>query len=101
MKKIILAKIFAILMLAFALLDNPYGYYQILKWIICGFTAYLAYLAYKNDETAWTWIFGIIAILFNPIAPIYLNREIWSVIDVAVVIIIFISLFQKKLNSFR
>ena len=39
-------KILAMVLLFGALLNNPYGYYQFLRWaivIIAGYTAYVAY----------------------------------------------------------
>jgi len=93
---ITIVKIVAIPMLLWALADNPYGYYQILRWVICGLTGYSAFLAYKNDKDAWTWIFGITAVLFNPIAPIHLPRDTWSFIDLIAAAIIFTSIFRQK-----
>lgn len=86
-------------MLLWALVDNPYGYYQILRWLICGLTGYSAYSANDHGKNAWTWIFGIIAVLFNPIAPIHLSRELWMVIDIIVAAIIFTSLFILKYRN--
>jgi hypothetical protein len=93
---IIVVKIIAILMLFWALAHNPYGYYQILRWVIACVTGYSAYMAYEQGKTTWVWIFGIIAVLFNPIAPIYLARETWSVIDLIVAAILFASIFKLK-----
>lgn len=83
-------------MLFGALADNSYGYYQILRWVICGVTGYSAYLAYENKRNVWTWIFGIIAVLFNPISPIHLDRETWSIINIIIAAIIFTSIFKMK-----
>lgn len=99
MQPIIIVRIIAILMLLWALADNPYGYYQILRWVIAGVTGYSAYLAYEQGKTAWAWIFGITAVLFNPIAPIHLARETWSAIDLIVAAIIFASIFKLKVAS--
>ncbi len=93
---ITIAKLIAIIMLFGAFADNPYGYYQILRWVICGLTGYLAYLAYEGDQNTWTWIFGFTAVLFNPIAPIHLPRDTWSVIDLIAAAIIFTSIFKMK-----
>lgn len=93
---IAIIKIIAILALFWGLTYNPYFYYQIQRWFICILTAYCAYNAYETHKVSWLWIFGIIAVLFNPIAPIYLNREIWSVIDVITAVMIFISIFKIK-----
>jgi hypothetical protein len=53
-------------------------------------------MAYEQGKTAWAWIFGIIAVLFNPVAPIYLARETWSVIDLIVAAILVASIFKLK-----
>ena len=92
-------KIIVILMLFLALADNPYGYYQILRWVVAGIAGYSAYLAYENKNRLWTWIFGIVAILFNPIAPIYLDRETWSVINIIVAGIFFIAIIKNRSNN--
>lgn len=92
-------KIIAIVMLFWTLADNPYGYYQILRWVVFGTAGYSAYLAYENKQAPWTWIFGIITILFNPIAPIYLDRGTWSVIDIVVAVILLVSIAKKVTNK--
>ncbi len=88
-------KIIAILFLLGALRDNPYGYYQFLRWVILGVGGYLAYLAYNSGRKTWTGIFGVIALLFNPIIPFYIQRDTWQLIDVIVAVIFFISIFYK------
>ncbi|MHA1675908.1 MAG: DUF6804 family protein [Candidatus Njordarchaeales archaeon] len=94
-------RITAALMLLFALGAHPYAYYQLLRWVVCSVTGYGAFLAYKQKRNEWAWIFGIIAILFNPIVPFYLSREIWSLLDIGVSSIILISLFFFKIKQPR
>jgi uncharacterized membrane protein len=94
-------KIIAIVMLFIALADNPYGYYQILRWVVAGVAGYSAYLAYKDKNKLWTWIFGIVAVLFNPIAPIYLDRETWSVINIIVAGIFLVDIIKNHSNKSR
>jgi len=86
-------KIVAILFLLGALADNPYGYYQFLRWAILIIGAYSAYLAHNTGKKVWVWVFGIIAVLFNPIIPFTFQRGTWQIIDVVVAIIFFTSLF--------
>jgi hypothetical protein len=93
---ITIIKVIAVLVLFGGLADNPYFYYQIQRWFICGLTSYCAYKAYEKHNISWAWIFGVIAVLFNPIAPIYLNREMWSMIDVATAVILIVSLSKVK-----
>ncbi len=88
-------KVLAILFSFGALGDWSYGYYQLLRWVILAVGGYSAYIAYKSENKTWAWIFGVIAVLFNPIIPFYFSRETWQPINIAVGIIFFISLFSK------
>ena len=85
-----------ILIMLGAFADNPYSYYQFLRWTTAIASFYLAYLAYENKRVSWTWTFVIIGILFNPIVPFYLAREAWQFFNLAVAIIYFVSLFKFK-----
>jgi len=66
--------IIAAIMLLGSLARWPYGYYQLLRFVVCGVSVYVAYVAYKWQKIWATWLFGIIAVLFNPIIPIHLSR---------------------------
>ena len=71
----------------------PYGYYQLLRFVVCGSGAYIAIISSDSEKKWLTWLFGIIAFLFNPLIPIHLTREIWQVIDVICALIFFVILF--------
>lgn len=92
-------KILAIIILLGALGDNSYSYYQFLRWAILAIGVYSAYTIYKLGNNTWAWIFGIIAVLFNPIIPFTFQRETWQIIDVVVAIIFGISLFNKNVKN--
>ncbi len=94
--KVLIFNFIPIIMLLFALIDNPYGYYQILRWVVMLSAGYTAFILYERKDEAWTWIFVGIAILFNPIIPIYLSREIWSVIDVIAAVLFGINMWLLK-----
>ena len=59
----------------------PYGYYQLLRFFIFGVSLYAVSLNYEGKNTKWVWIFGSIAILFNPFFKIHFEKELWSIID--------------------
>lgn len=88
----IISRILAAVLLILALDKHPYGYYTILRFIVCGVSGYGAYFAHEIKNKYWVWIFAIVAILFNPIRPIYLDRGTWQVIDIGVAAVLLISL---------
>lgn len=84
-------------MLLGAIAPLPYGYYQLLRWVICGVAIFTAVSAYRWGKTWATWLFGVVAALFNPIVPIHLTREIWQPIDLAAALLFGLSiLFLSK-----
>ncbi len=69
----------------------PYGYYVLLRWIITGSALIFTYSFYESKIAHWALVFGGIAFLFNPIFPIYLDKQTWVIIDLIVSIIFFVS----------
>ncbi len=72
----------AVAMLLGALGRWPYGYYQLLRLVTCGAAVYGAYVSHSLGKTGWLWAFVFVAVLFNPIIPVYLTREIWRPMNV-------------------
>lgn len=77
-----------VVMLVAALFPWPYGYYNFLRFCICGAAAFLAYQQWTHDDAASKWVVMLvgIALLYNPFVPIYLNRETWTVLNVGTAI---------------
>ena len=98
-QKINILKIITIMLLLFALADNPYGYYQILRWVVGGITGYSAYIEYQKTHYPWTWTFGIIAVLFNPLSTIHLDKDIWIVLNVITAGILIISIIYPYMKK--
>ena len=71
------------LMLCFAVIPMlPYGYYTLLRLIVCGVAAYSAFKFKNNSSMATHFIpLLILAVLFNPLIPVPLTRLIWLPID--------------------
>lgn len=66
--------------------------------IVCATSIWCAITYYKNNEEGLGIVFGILALLFNPIFPIYLERSGWSIIDI-IGSGVFIFSFSKDLPS--
>lgn len=86
-----------ILLLIAILPIREYGFYVLLRWIVCLTAIYLAYCSYQIGKHSWTWMMGIIASIFNPIMPFHLGKNIWAVIDFVVAIVFGITflIFRK------
>jgi hypothetical protein len=90
----------SIVMLFLAIIYNhPYGYYQILRFVICGTTIYLAYQCYNYKYNRWLWLLGAIIILFNPLIPIHMDRDSWQLVDTIIVIIFCVFLIKFRKNK--
>ena len=74
----------------------PYAYYQIMRIVVCIAAAYGAHTAFTTDKSGWGWVLGAVAILFNPIAPIHLDKETWVVPDLIGALILFVAAFKIK-----
>lgn len=96
-KQIIVPSIITAILLLIAIFPiGEYGYYILLRWIVCLTAIYFAYLSYEAEKIYWTWVMGIIALIFNPLIPFYLGKDIWVVVDFIVAIVFGINIFIFK-----
>jgi hypothetical protein len=87
-----------VLMLFVAVAPLPYIYYQFLRWIVCGIAVFVAVKAYQWGKEWATWLFAFVAVLFNPIVPIHLTKEIWMPIDLACALLFGLSILFLSSN---
>lgn len=75
-----------VVLLIVAVFPLPYGYYSFLRLAITLSAAYLAWEAYREKDAfnGWALILSMVALLFNPLIPVYLDRGSWFVIDLVV-----------------
>jgi hypothetical protein len=73
-------------------------FYTLLRWIACATFAYSAVTAYRMKKVAWVWVFAILAVLLNPLAPLHLQRGTWLIIDWAAIAVIVLAgvIFQRS-----
>lgn len=97
-KNIVLSIASGVLFLA--LLDGwEYGFFTLLRFIVTAATSYVAWMSFNEMKENWVWGFGFVAVLFNPIFPIYLERSTWVVIDFIIGIALLAAIFIVKLNK--
>ena len=79
----------------------PYGYYNFLRIVVCGFAVWIAILSWHNRTISrfWWFVFAGMAILFNPLVPAHLDRATWFYLDVGAAIVIVTHLFAVRIKS--
>ena len=91
-KVTITLRVMSILMLGWALNPaNPYGYYVVLRWILCPACAFLAVHAHDARKTGWVWLFGVTAAIYNPVFRVHLDRQIWLFVNIATIVMFAVS----------
>lgn len=97
MKRIWIPQTIAIVMLLWALNpENPYGYYVLLRVVCCAVFGFLTFQALAQDKQGWAWTLGVTAVVYNPFIRVHLNREIWSAVNIATIIVALASIVVLK-----
>lgn len=76
----------AYILIVAVVFDFSYDYYQLLRVIMFTASIYFAIQNYTMNNRKYTWFFAVVAYLFNPIFPVYLNRFLWKIIDILIAI---------------
>lgn len=87
--------IFAFFLLA-CLLNMPYGFYILVRFLALIIFLIFAYDYYQKEKTSLAIIFCALALLFQPIIKFALGREIWNVVDVVVAILLLFLFVKEK-----
>jgi hypothetical protein len=64
----------------------PYGYYTLLRVVACGLFVWGAYIGQTRRYRVLPWFYVLLALMFNPVIPIHLKKNIWAVADLAAAI---------------
>ncbi|MCA9391399.1 MAG: hypothetical protein KC582_04045 [Candidatus Magasanikbacteria bacterium] len=83
----LLVRIVNVLLLGVAFIELPYGFYQFVKVIVFVSAALFAYESYSLKYKSWLFIWVITSLLYNPIIPVHLNRELWLFLNGAALLI--------------
>ena len=77
--------VLAVLMLL-CLADMPYGFYELMRFVVTLGFGYLAYDYYQAGQVKWVVTFGVLLLLFQPFFKLALGRDLWNVVDVLVAV---------------
>jgi len=89
-------KIILAILMFICLADVPYGYFQFVRFAALVGFGILAIAASNEDNQTEMFIYGALALLFQPFFKIALGREVWNVVDVIVGAGLLISTFTSK-----
>jgi len=92
-------KIVLSILLLLCLMEMPYGYYQLVRFIGLVSFGILTYYALLRNDKFYLIIWLSSAILINPIFKISLGREIWNIVDLIWFTGLLISLKTEKSNQ--
>jgi len=87
--------IFCSVILFIGVANLPIGYYTFLRIVTFIGAVVVIATEYQKGIIVWIVLFGITAILFNPIFPIYLHdKDIWRIIDILGGILFLVKLIE-------
>ena len=83
-----------------ALADLPYGYYQFLRIVVTGCAAWIAIGLHKRNNLIGTLTFGAMAVIFNPIVKIHMERDVHAIFNVISAALLMVALWlQSRWND--
>jgi hypothetical protein len=59
----------------------PYGYFTILRLVVCGVAIFSAFTLFEKKSERLAWMCVAAAVIFNPIFKVHLGRELWWFAD--------------------
>ena len=76
-----------ILFMIIGIFPMPIGYYTLLRLVVFVSALYFCFKIYENNKkvsgNSELWFFGLVALLYNPILPVYLYiKLIWTIINI-------------------
>jgi nicotinamide riboside transporter PnuC len=74
----------------------PYEYYTALRIIVTGASVVLAVAAFRTKQTGWAIAAIVVAVLFNPLVPIWLDRGVWAILDVASALLLTVAALRLR-----
>lgn len=88
-------------MLFLGVLTLPYGYYTLLRIVVFGVFFFAAFVSFDRKNKTLPWVYGLLALIFNPIIKIHLPKEFWIFIDIGAGALLLITAksIQSKLSK--
>lgn len=87
-------------LLLLAMASLPIGFYTLLRIVVTIGAVAAVISEIDKGINFWVVIFGIIAIVFNPLIPVYLgDKDVWMPIDLIAAVLFGIKAFTFKIKD--
>jgi hypothetical protein len=81
-------------------------------FVVCVVAAYSATLvsewartattsSWRTKQRRWMWLYGSIALLFNPFLPVSLSRDTWSVFELGIALLLVERVLREVRTNYR
>lgn len=92
---LMVGKFLSILFLLFIVIFSPFpnGVYTLLRIVITLFASWSAFRYSLLHQNSGVWIFGFVAILFNPVITVHFTKDVWLHLDLLTAMIFIISFY--------
>lgn len=94
-----IVKLVIVVLLLLCLADLPYGFYELVRFIVAVEFIYLSYDYFKAKRNVLGVVFAALAVLFQPFIKVSLGRTVWNCVDIIVALLLvylLISAFRRK-----
>ena len=73
------------------------GFYTVLRLVVC---ATSVFYVVKFRQEFFRWIFGVLAVLYNPVFQIHLgDKDVWNVVNIITIIFMWIAIFFEGMDK--
>lgn len=74
----------------------PIGFYTFLRFAVSIAGIWIAIVAAKSSQAGWVVIGVVVVVVFNPLVPVWLTKEIWVSIDLIAAIAVATAGFRVR-----
>jgi hypothetical protein len=79
------------------LLDMPYGFYMLLRSVLCLTAAVGFAAARRRDDLPWSWAYGALTVLYNPVLPVHLGAKgLWILVNAGTAMVLWIGAMRFR-----
>ena len=96
----IIARCIAAGLAFWAVSKHPHGFYVLMRWVVCLTCIWGIVLSYRRPWPSLAPVYGLLAIVYNPLLPFHFGRLTWHNIYIAAGFVLLATLaFQHDTGS--